>query len=166
MNFNSWQFLLFLPAVILLYYILPHKARWAMLLAASCIFYMSWNVWLIVLIFITTVTAYVAGIVIDKTQSKKVKKAWLITTLVICLGMLVFFKYINFILESAVGIIRLFNAEQDGIMLNVILPVGISFYTFQTLSYVIDVYRGDFKAEKHFGYFALYVSFLDRKSVV
>ena len=75
------------------------------------------------------------------------------------MGLLVFFKYINFILESAVGVIRLFGGTPDDIVLNIILPVGISFYTFQTLSYVIDVYRGDYKAEKHFGYFALYVSY-------
>lgn len=159
MNFNSLQFLVFLPVVVLLYYLLPHKSRWVLLLAASYIFYMSWNLWLIFLILVTTVTAYVAGIIIDRTESKKAKKACLIVTLVICLGILVFFKYINFLLESAVGIIRLFDADRDGIVLNVILPVGISFYTFQTLSYVIDVYRGDFEAEKHFGYFALYVSF-------
>ena len=159
MNFNSWQFLLFLPAVVMLYWALPHKARWAMLLIASYIFYMSWNAWLIVLIMITTVTAYGFAIGIEKTQNVRLKKLFLAITIIICLGLLVFFKYINFILESAVGVIRLFNAEQDDIVLNIILPVGISFYTFQTLSYVIDVYRGDFRAEKHFGYFALYVAY-------
>lgn len=159
MNFNSWQFLLFLPAVVMLYWALPHKARWAMLLIASYIFYMSWNAWLIVLIMITTVTAYGFAIGIEKTQNVRLKKLFLAITIIICLGLLVFFKYINFILESAVGVIRLFNAEQDDIVLNIILPVGISFYTFQTLSYIIDVYRGDFRAEKHFGYFALYVAY-------
>ena len=159
MNFNSLEFLIFLPTVVLLYWLLPHKARWFLLLAASYIFYMRWNVWLIVLIMITTITAYLAGIGIGRTQNRRIKKLFLAVTLIICLGLLVFFKYINFILESAVGIIRLFGTEQDSIVWNIILPVGISFYTFQTLSYVIDVYRGDFKAEKHFGYFALYVSY-------
>lgn len=159
MNFNSLSFLIFLPVVVLLYWVLPHKARWAMLLIASYIFYMSWNVWLIGLIMITTVTAYVFAILIERTQNKRIKKLYLAITLIICLGLLVFFKYINFILESAVGVIRLFGGTPDDIVLNIILPVGISFYTFQTLSYVIDVYRGDFKAEKHFGYFALYVSY-------
>ena len=153
------EFLIFLPVVVLLYWLLPHKGRWMLLLAASYLFYMSWNVWLVGLIFLTTLTAYIAGIGIDRTENKKAKKAWLVGTLIICLGALVFFKYINFILESVTGIVRLFHAEQDDIVLNVILPVGISFYTFQTLSYVIDVYRGDFKAERHFGYFALYVSY-------
>ncbi len=159
MNFNSLEFLIFLPVVVLLYWLLPHKGRWILLLVASYLFYMSWNVWLIGLIFLTTLISYIAGIGIDRTENKKAKKAWLIGTLIICLGALVFFKYINFILESVTGIVRLFHAEQDDIVLNVILPVGISFYTFQTLSYVIDVYRGDFKAERHFGYFALYVSY-------
>ena len=159
MNFNSWQFLVFLPAVVILFWLLPHKARWAMLLISSYIFYMSWNVWLIVLIMITTVTAYGFAIAIERTKSIKLKKLFLAITLIICLGLLIFFKYINFILESAVGVLRLFDAGHDSIVLNIILPVGISFYTFQTLSYVIDVYRGDFKAEKHFGYFALYVAY-------
>ncbi len=159
MSFNSLEFLVFLPVVVLLYWLLPHKARWILLLVASYIFYMSWNVWLIGLILITTVTAYVAGIGIDRSENKTTKKIWLVATLVVCLGLLVFFKYINFILESVVGVIRLFDVKQDELVLNIILPVGISFYTFQTLSYVIDVYRGDFKAERHFGYFALYVSY-------
>ena len=159
MSFNSLEFLVFLPVVVLLYWLLPHKARGILLLVASYIFYMSWNVWLIGLILITTVTAYVAGIGIDRSENKKTKKIWLVATLVVCLGLLVFFKYINFILESVVGVIRLFDVKQDELVLNIILPVGISFYTFQTLSYVIDVYRGDFKAERHFGYFALYVSY-------
>ena len=159
MNFNSLEFLIFLPVVVLLYWLLPHKFRWVLLLAASLFFYMSWNVWLIVLIGITTITAYVAAICISRAHSAGAKRAWLIITLVICLGILIFFKYINFILESVVGVIRLFNADRGDIVLNIILPVGISFYTFQTLSYVIDVYRGDYPAERHFGYFALYVTY-------
>lgn len=157
MNFNSWQFLVFLPVVVLLYWALPHKFRWILLLICSYFFYMSWNAWLIILIMTTTVTAYVASNLMNRTQRKGVRKLLLIITLVICLGILMFFKYINFLLETAVGVIRLFNAGQGSIVLNVILPVGISFYTFQTLSYVVDVYRGDFEAERHFGYFALYV---------
>mgnify|MGYP002802775120 FL=1 len=159
MNFNSVEFLIFLPVVVALYWVLPFRFRWVLLLAASLFFYMSWNVWLIVLIGITTITAYVAAIFISRAHSKGAKRAWLVITLVVCLGILIFFKYINFILESAVGVIRLFDPSQERIVLNIILPVGISFYTFQTLSYVIDVYRGDYPAERHFGYFALYVTY-------
>ena len=127
MNFNSLEFLIFLPVVVTLYWLLPHRARWVLLLCASLFFYMSWNVWLIILIGITTVTAYVASLQITRTQSARVKKAWLIATLVICFGILIFFKYINFIIESVVGVIRLFDAGQEDIVLNVLLPVGISF---------------------------------------
>ena len=159
MNFNSLEFLIFLPIVVAVYWVLPFRFRWMALLAASCVFYMSWNVWLIVLIFITTATAYVCALLISRARSRAQKRLWLIVTLVVCLGLLIFFKYINFILESAVGVIRLFGGEQSDIVLDVILPVGISFYTFQTLSYVVDVYRGSYPAERHFGYFALYVSY-------
>ncbi len=159
MNFNSIEFLIFLPLVTLLYWLLPHKGRWILLLAASYIFYMSWNAWLIVLIMITTVTAYGFAIAIEKTKRIKLRKLYLSLTLLICLGLLVFFKYINFLLESAVGVIKLFGGTPDDIVLNVILPVGISFYTFQTLSYVVEVYRGKYAAERHFGYFALYVAY-------
>lgn len=100
MNFNSVGFLVFLPVVVLLYWLLPHKGRWILLLAASCLFYMSWNVWLIGLIFITTLTAYTSALGIDAAKKKGTKKIWLAVTLVVCLGLLVFFKYINFILES------------------------------------------------------------------
>lgn len=159
MNFNSWQFLLFLPVVVVAYWLLPHKARWIWLLAASYVFYMSWNVWLIGLILITTLTAYGSAIAIERAQRKGIKKLWLAAALIVCLGLLVFFKYVNFLLESAVGLVRLFGGSPDEIVLDIILPVGISFYTFQTLSYVIDVYRGNFAAERHLGYFALYVAY-------
>ena len=159
MNFNSLEFLIFLPIVVAVYWALPFRFRWIALLAASCVFYMSWNVWLIVLIFITTATAYICALLISRARSRAQKRLWLIVTLVVCLGLLIFFKYINFILESVVGVIRLFGGEQSDIVLDVILPVGISFYTFQTLSYVVDVYRGSYPAERHFGYFALYVSY-------
>lgn len=157
MSFNSLAFLIFLPVVVLLYYLLPHKCRWLMLLIASYLSYMCWNAWLIVLIMTTTVTAYLCSIGIERGKTQKRKKFCLVVAIVVCLGMLLFFKYINFILESVVGVVRLFGGQISDISLQVILPVGISFYTFQTLSYVIDVYRGEVKAERHFGYFALYV---------
>ena len=130
-----------------------------MLLAASYFFYMSWNVWLGFLMFVTCLVAYLCSLLISRTEKKKVKKLGLAIAVVFCLGVLIFFKYINFLLKNLTGVIRLFGGEIDDISLNILLPVGISFYTFQTLSYVIDVYRGDFKAERHFGYFALYVSY-------
>lgn len=120
---------------------------------------MSWNARLVFLIAATTLISYVAGLVIAKTENAKVKKFWFVLTLIVCLGALIFFKYFNFLLKSAVAFLNLFSMNLEGISLLILLPVGISFYTFQTLSYVIDVYRGTTKPEKHLGYYALFVSY-------
>ncbi len=159
MNFNSIEFLIYLAIVLVLYFVIPHRFRWVILLAASYYFYMSWNVTLIVLIVGTTLVSYLAALFMEKTEKKAIKKLLLILTLVICLGVLFFFKYFEFLLGSVVDVLNLFSLNIPDVALNILLPVGISFYTFQTLSYVIDVYRGDYKAEKHFGYYALFVSY-------
>lgn len=158
MNFNSLQFLIFLPIVLLLYWILPHKFRWVLLLIASYYFYMSWNAWLVFAILGTTAVSYAAGRLIAGTQNSAAKKWLLALTVIICLGTLIFFKYFNFLVQSATDFLNLFALDIHSRTLDIILPVGISFYTFQTLSYVIDVYRGE-TAEKHFGYYALFVSY-------
>ena len=93
MTFNSLQFLIFLPVVILVYFLLPHKVRWVWLLIASYYAYMSWNVWLVFLILGTTMVSYVAGLLIARTERKGIKKLWLALTLIVCLGTLIFFKY-------------------------------------------------------------------------
>lgn len=159
MNFNSWQFLIFLPLVVLLHWVLPKKFRWIMLLIASYIFYMCWNPWLICLIVFTTGVSYISGLLMEKYDSKKIKKACLIVTLVCSLGVLFFFKYFLFVVNSVISFINLGGKNLGEFSLNLILPIGISFYTFQTLSYVIDVYRGRIKAERHLGYYALFVTF-------
>ena len=159
MIFNSLEFLIFFPIVLLGYFLLPKRMKWVFLLAASYFFYMIWNPPLIFLILFTTLVSYVGGIRIERSESKSVRKFWLIATLVTSLGVLFFFKYFNFLADSAVSFVNLFGADADFVALRLILPVGISFYTFQTLSYVIDVYRGDIKSETHFGWYALFVSF-------
>ncbi|MBO4989259.1 MAG: MBOAT family protein [Clostridia bacterium] len=159
MNFNSFEFLVFLPVVLLLYWTIPHKFRWILLLVASYYFYMSWNAWLVFAILGTTVISYLSGILIGSTKKQGRKKLYVIVTLVVCLGTLVFFKYFNFLLSSVIDFLNLFSLHIESRTLDIILPVGISFYTFQTLSYVIDVYRGKFIPEKHFGYYALFVSY-------
>ncbi len=159
MNFNSIEFLIFLAIVLILYFTLPHAIRWVILLAASYYFYMSWNATLIFLIVGTTLVSYLAALLMDRTENKSIKKLLLISTLVVCLGVLFFFKYFEFLLGSVVELLKLFSMNISAPSLNILLPVGISFYTFQTLSYVIDVYRGDYKAEKHLGYYALFVSY-------
>ena len=159
MTFNSWEFLLFYPIVLLLYFILPKKLKWPMLLVASYFFYMCYQAELVFLIFGTTLISWVASNIIERTAKSGVRKFWLTITLIVCLGVLFFYKYFNFLAGSVVGLITYFGGTPSPIALNLILPVGVSFYTFQTLSYVIDVYRGDVKTEKNFFFFALFVSF-------
>lgn len=159
MSFNSVEFLIFFFVVLLGYWLLPHKHRKYWLLAASYIFYMSWNAWLIFLIVGTTVVSYIAGIMIDKVEGVKTKK-WLVAiTLIVCLGTLAIFKYLDFFTQSAFSLLGLFGLQLEAPIFGLLLPVGISFYTFQTLSYVIDVYRKKCEVEKNFIYYALYVTF-------
>ncbi|MCD8295362.1 MAG: MBOAT family protein [Clostridia bacterium] len=159
MSFNSLEFLIFLPIVVILYWIIPYKFRWILLLIASYYFYMSWNAWFVFLIAGTTLVSYLAAIFMERTQKKSWRRFWFAITIIVCLGALVFFKYFNFLIENVINFLNLFSMHLEGFAFDIILPVGISFYTFQTLSYVIDVYRGNYKAEKHLGYYALFVSF-------
>ena len=155
MVFNSFGFLIFFPIFFLLYKVLPLKIRWVMMLALSYFFYMSWQADLIYLILFTTLVSYVCAILIEKNSDRPgVRKLCMITAVSVSLLVLFFFKYFNFLSNT---VTTLFGMSE--LTLDLILPVGISFYTFQTLSYVIDVYRGTLPAERHFGYYALYVSF-------
>ena len=159
MLFNSLGFAVFMPVVFVLHWLLPHKYRWALLLISSCYFYMSWNPNYIVLILSATVVSYLAGILLEKTEQPGLRKAILVSAVGICLSLLFFFKYFNFFSDSVVRLLGLFSIRLHPVTLKVLLPVGISFYTFQTLSYVIDVYRGKVKPEHHFGIYATFVSF-------
>ena len=164
MLFNSVPYAVFLALVFLLHWLLPHRFRWIMLLIASYYFYMSWNPELVVLIALTTLVSYSSGLLIDRfrhAEGKKAKlpKLFMVLALVICFGVLFFFKYFDFFSESVTALLRAFSLPVQDITLKLVLPVGISFYTFQTLSYVIDVYREKIPVEKHLGYYALYVSF-------
>jgi len=159
MLFNSISFLIFFPIVVVLYFLIPHKYRWIFLLAASYYFYMSWKPEYIILIIVSTLIDYFASLHMEKQKEKKKKKKFLILSLISNLGLLFTFKYYNFFSNSLNVLLNKFNIFYDSPTFKLLLPVGISFYTFQTLSYSIDVYRGTKKAEKHLGYFALYVSF-------
>jgi len=158
MLFNSFAFAVFLLIVFAFYWLLPHKYRWWLMLLASYYFYMSWNFKYVVLILFTTIISYVAARLLDSQNDKRKKKVILVTVALLCLGVLFFFKYFNFVSDSLVGMLGVFAIQLDPITLNILLPVGISFYTFQTLGYVIDVYKGG-PAEKHFGYYATFISF-------
>lgn len=159
MLFNSWQFLIFLLVTFILYFVLPKKIRHFELLIASYFFYAFWNWKLVFLILGTTLVSFFAGFFMVKTEKKWLKRLLLISAILISLGVLFFFKYFDFIAESIVTVINMFNGSTQWNSLNLILPIGISFYTFQTLSYVIDVYKEKYEPEKNFFFYALYVSF-------
>ena len=159
MTFNSIEFLIFYPIVLLFNFIVPRKYRWIPLLIASLYFYMSYSAELIFLIVFTILVSWVCSLIIEQSQNQALRKLCLVLTLVVCLGILAFFKYYNFLAGSVSGIISLFGGARRDFSLDLLLPVGISFYTFQTLSYAIDVYRGTVKTERHLGYYALFVTF-------
>lgn len=159
MLFNSLHFLAFFPIVIIAYFIIPQKFRWILLLAASYYFYMCWKVDYIILILISTLIDYLCSNKMSKIKSKAKRKKWLYLSLVSNLGILFGFKYFNFFSENIQLIFNQYNILYEIPFFNALLPVGISFYTFQTLSYTIDVYNNKTQAQKHLGVFAVYVSF-------
>lgn len=159
MLFNSIHFLIFFPIVVALYFSISHKYRWIFLLIASYYFYMSWKAEYAILILFSTIVDYLIAIQIGKTESIVKRKFFLALSIATGLGLLFTFKYFSFINNSLRELLALFSIQFSPPVLNVLLPVGISFYTFQSIGYVIDVYRKKIKPEKHFGIFALYVSF-------
>ncbi len=159
MFFNSIEFIIFLPIVVAVYYLLPHRFRWLWLLGASYYFYMSWKAEYALLIIGSTIVDFLAAQFIYKTDKKNIKKAWLSLSLITNLGLLAVFKYYNFFRGELEETLITNGLEKWFPTLSLLLPVGISFYTFQTLSYTLDVYYQRQKPEKHFGIFALYVSF-------
>jgi alginate O-acetyltransferase complex protein AlgI len=159
MLFNSFEFVLFFPIVTLLYFLIPHKFRTYLLLAASCLFYAFFRWEYIFILVFTIVIDYFAGIWIAQSHDKH-KKWALALSLVANIGVLALFKYYYFILDNfnaaiwKVGIHRHYDAYWD-----IILPIGLSFHTFQAMSYTIEVYRGNQKPERNFWIYSLYVMF-------
>jgi alginate O-acetyltransferase complex protein AlgI len=176
MLFNSIQFLVFFIVVTLAYFSLSWRGRWILLLAASCYFYMVFKPVFILILFGTIVIDYYAGIWIAKTQDQKQKKLLLIISLISNIGILCFFKYYNFLEDSfnhmlqTIGfrpmVPHLENVIPQQVLAwmvdnanHILLPIGLSFHTFQAMSYTIEVYRGNQEPERHFGIYALYVMF-------
>ncbi|MCQ2519716.1 MAG: MBOAT family protein [Lachnospiraceae bacterium] len=155
MQFNSLEFLIFFPIVALLYYVIPTKIRWVWLLLSSYYFYMAWNPRYAVLIAVSTLITYGGGLLISKVKSTGLKKLTVTLCVIANLGILFFFKYFTWILGNINTLFKL-NAAPS---FDIILPVGISFYTFQALSYTIDVYKGETTVEKNLFKYALFVSF-------
>jgi len=156
--FNSLEFLIFFPAVTILFFILPHRYRWFMLLVASCVFYMAFIPVYVCVLFLTIFIDYFAGIFIENTHGIK-RKLYLVVSIISTCAVLFVFKYYNFFAANVAMLCDLLNLPHPVHPLSLILPIGLSFHTFQSLSYVIEVYRGQQKAEKKFGIYALYVMF-------
>jgi alginate O-acetyltransferase complex protein AlgI len=159
MLFNSLAFAVFFPLVYLVYRVLPHRAQNLFLLGASYLFYGSWDWRFLSLLAISTCVDYGCGIAMAAATEQRRRKALLGASLVSNLGMLAVFKYFDFFVGSMQDLLGGLGLDFDQTTLGIVLPVGISFYTFQTLSYTIDVYRGDLAPERDFVTFALFVSF-------
>lgn len=159
MLFNSVEFLFFFILVTTAFFVLPHRFRWLLLLAASCVFYMFFKPEYILILAFTIVIDFYAGIRIDSASDKKSKKKYLVLSLIANIGILAVFKYFNFINDNITGLFKLFGEQNPVPFLRILLPLGLSFHTFQAMSYTIEIYRGNQKPEKHFGIYALYVMF-------
>ena len=159
MSFNSIHFLVFFPCVVTVYFLLPFRFRWAWLLGASYWFYMSWRPEYLFLIVASTLVDYYAGLAIHGSRSQSRRRFFLVMSLTMNLGLLFVFKYFNFFNGALRDMFAWFHLQYSVRGVDVLLPVGISFYTFQTLSYTIEVYRGRKDPEPHLGIFALYVAF-------
>ena len=158
MLFNSLQFIFFFIVVILTYYSLPHRGRIWLLLLASCYFYAVFQPIYILILFVTIVLDYFAGIWIENAKGKK-RKWLLVLSLISNIGFLAYFKYYNFFVENINDIFFHLGSTTQLELLKILLPIGLSFHTFQAMSYTIEVYRGNEKAEKDFAIYALYVMF-------
>ena len=162
MLFNSLEFALFLPVVFILFWLVLNKsfrAQNLMLLLASYIFYSWWDWRFLLLLVFSTALDYFTGIKVSSSTSTKTKKFWFWLSIIINLGFLGVFKYYNFFVDSLADALGTAGIKTDFWTLNIILPVGISFYTFHGLSYVIDIYYNRIKAEKNFVDYSLFVSF-------
>jgi alginate O-acetyltransferase complex protein AlgI len=158
MLFNSLHYLIFFLIVTPIYFWLPHIHRWKWLLASSCYFYMVFLPVYILILGFTIVIDYFAGIFIEKSKGKN-KGIYLIISLIANIGVLAIFKYYNFLNGNISEILKTFGYQNHIPYLSILLPVGLSFHTFQAMSYTIEVYRGNQKAERNFGIYALYVMY-------
>ncbi len=159
MLFNSITFGIFLILVFLFYYLVPHKHRWAFLLLASYAFYMNLHLWYGILLFLTTLLTYWLALSLEKADSQKQKKHALLLGILPLVAILLFFKTANPIVQQFNSMIANGKLSMQPLTVSILLPAGVSFYFFQSMGYLIDVYKGKTKAEKHFGYYALFVSF-------
>ncbi len=158
MLFNSLTYLSFLLIVVIMFWNFSYRAKFYLIFLASLIFYGFWKIEFIFLLLFSTTLDWWIGIKIHESKIRN-KKKYLILSLICNLGLLFYFKYLIFFSQSAAGFANLLGFEVDSFIINIILPLGISFYTFQTISYVIDVYRKIIKPEKNYIIYACYVTF-------
>ncbi|MCK6624026.1 MAG: MBOAT family protein [Anaerolineae bacterium] len=159
MPFNSIEFLIFFPIVAALYFACPFRYRWALLLTASYYFYAAWKLEYVLLLLTATLVSYLSALLLVKPEHQARRTLILGASLCLNLGILFAFKYFNFFNDSLRVVFNQFNLVYDAPLFQALLPVGISFYTFQTVGYIIDVYRGKMEPERHLGQFALFVAF-------
>ncbi|HLA67981.1 MAG TPA: MBOAT family protein [Acidimicrobiia bacterium] len=160
MTFNSFQFFVFLPVVLGTYWLLRRRHHQnLLLLVASYVFYGWWDYRFLSLLAISTVADFTIGQAMNRTESDRIRRRWLFASLGVNLGILGFFKYFNFFVDSAVSVLNSLGLSAHAPTLSIVLPVGISFYSFQTLSYAFDVYRRRLPAERNIITFGLYVAF-------
>ena len=159
MLFNSFSFLIFFPLVTLAYFIVPQKIKPLFLLLASYYFYACWNVKYLLLLILSTLITYASGILIANAKTNNQEKLWITLSFASNLGILFAFKYFTFAVDTIANISAYFNIAVARPEFSLLLPVGISFYTFQALSYTMDVYRKEIKPERNIIKYALFVSF-------
>jgi alginate O-acetyltransferase complex protein AlgI len=159
MLFNSLSFLIFLPIVFLCYWLLSNKYRWVVLLIASYYFYSGWGLWYAALLLSTTIVDFFMAIKIAESKTTFQRKLFLLISLTSNLLVLLGFKYFVFLFNSGVFLANHFNGNSFNFLNQIVIPVGLSFYTFQSIAYTVDVYRGEVIPEKNLGKFALFVSF-------
>lgn len=159
MLFNSINFIIFFPCVLLVYFLIPDRIKYLWLLASSYFFYMCWNAKYAVLILTSTAITYASGLLIEKANDIRGKKVVVATSFISNLAILAYFKYTNFGIDIINELMSAIHIQLTIPNIDIILPVGISFYTFQALSYTMDVYRKDIYAERNFFKYALFVSF-------
>ncbi|MCG3204218.1 MAG: hypothetical protein KCHDKBKB_00928 [Elusimicrobia bacterium] len=159
MLFNSFTYLIFLPLVVAFYHTIPQRFRWQFLLLASVTFYVWWKPAYIVLLGLSILIDWWSALKIEATSEPRVRKRWLVLSVVSNLGLLVAFKYLDFFTVNLNILLNWAGSSHQFPQFQWVLPVGISFYTFQSMSYTVDVYRRHIKAEKNICFFALFVSF-------
>lgn len=160
MLFNSLEFLIFFPIVLLIYFVIPKKVRYIWLLITSYYFYMCWNAAYSLLLLSSTLVTFAAGLLIEKSKENIRLKKWVVAgSLIINFGILFYYKYAMFVVDSVETVLSKIGITIQPIELDILLPVGISFYIFQAVGYTMDVYRGKLQAEKNPLRYALFVSF-------